>query len=201
LSVIIVFMVPADQMPLAYVRYFFSLVFVLYIPGYGLIKALFPVRVPIETHSVMLDTIERAIISLALSLAISPIIGLVLYYTPWGLGFVQITLGIFLISIVLLTWAFFRDHAVRKSQFLRRIIYIENYKISKESLIFLREKNSYEKRSIIMSMPLAEISSATTTENELTLTWNGETYVFFITKNSEIFTELIEKLRSISNNA
>ena len=51
LASIMVFFVPEDSFPLVYVRYLFGAVFVLFLPGYSLIKAWF--------SSKELDNIER----------------------------------------------------------------------------------------------------------------------------------------------
>ncbi len=63
---------------LLYIRYVLGGVFVLYLPGYTLISALYP-------RSGELDGLERAALSIGLSLAVLPLIGLVLNYTPWGI--------------------------------------------------------------------------------------------------------------------
>ena len=52
--------------------------FVLFFPGYTMVAALFPRR---EN----LDGLERLGLSLGLSIAILPLMGLVLNYTPWGI--------------------------------------------------------------------------------------------------------------------
>jgi len=52
--------------------------FVLFFPGYMLIAAVFPRK---DT----LDGIERLALSFGLSIAIVPLIGLILNYTPWGI--------------------------------------------------------------------------------------------------------------------
>jgi len=60
------------------VRSVLGLVMILFVPGYTLIAALFPGRKEI-------DGIERAALSFGLSIAVSPLIGLGLNYTPWGI--------------------------------------------------------------------------------------------------------------------
>jgi len=72
------------------VRIILGLPFLLFIPGYLLSFALFPLR---KTNT-GIDTIERMALSFALSLAIVPIIGLGLNYTPWGLQLVPILLSL-----------------------------------------------------------------------------------------------------------
>jgi len=52
--------------------------FVLFFPGYTMVAALFPDRDD-------LDGLERLGLSLGLSIAILPLMGLVLNYTPWGI--------------------------------------------------------------------------------------------------------------------
>lgn len=52
---------------------------VLLLPGYTLTAALFPRRAS-------LSNVERVILSFGASLAIVPLIGLLLNYTPWGIG-------------------------------------------------------------------------------------------------------------------
>jgi uncharacterized membrane protein len=64
-----------------------GLPFVLFLPGYALIAALYPRRDD-------LDGVERLALSLGLSLAVVPLIGLVLNYTPWGIRLVPILVGL-----------------------------------------------------------------------------------------------------------
>ena len=59
-------------------RVVLGLPFVLFFPGYVLIAALY-------TRRSDLDGVERVALSLGLSLAVVPLIGLVLNYTPWGI--------------------------------------------------------------------------------------------------------------------
>lgn len=65
-------------LPESPVRVVLGLPFVLFFPGYTLIAALYPRKTD-------LDGIERLALSLGLSLAVVPLIGLVLNYTPWGI--------------------------------------------------------------------------------------------------------------------
>jgi uncharacterized membrane protein len=75
-------------------RIIIGLPFILFIPGYILIFALFPVKKTI-------DTIERLALSLGLSIAIVPLIGLGLNYTPFGIRLQPILFSIFLFIILL----------------------------------------------------------------------------------------------------
>ena len=79
-------------------RVVFALPVVLFIPGYGLIAALFP-------HKSDLDGIERTALSFGLSIAVVPLIGLGLNYTPWGIRLdpIVISLVIFTVSMIVIT--------------------------------------------------------------------------------------------------
>ena len=76
-TVLVIYTVPTD-LPLVAVRWVFGAVFVLFIPGYVTVEALFP-------KGRELDGIERFALSVGLSLALVPLIGLLLNYTPWGI--------------------------------------------------------------------------------------------------------------------
>jgi len=76
-TVLAVYTLP-EALPLVAVRWVLGGVFVLFIPGYVTIEALFP-------KGRELDGIERLALSLGLSLALVPLIGLVMNYTPWGI--------------------------------------------------------------------------------------------------------------------
>ena len=60
--------------PLVYLRYVFGGVLVLYVPGAVLLEALYP--------SSELEPLERFALSIGLSLAVVPLLGLVLNFTP-----------------------------------------------------------------------------------------------------------------------
>ena len=76
------------------VRIILGLPLVLFLPGYSLIAALFPRKDD-------LDGIERIALSFGLSIAITPLLGLALNYTPFGIRLspVLIVLSVFTISL------------------------------------------------------------------------------------------------------
>jgi uncharacterized membrane protein len=94
LLVIIINFVPSSV-----VRIIIGLPFVLFFPGYALILALFP-------RKEGLSGIERVALSFGLSIAVVPLIGLILNYTPWGIRLepilYSITFFIFVMSIITL---------------------------------------------------------------------------------------------------
>jgi uncharacterized membrane protein len=98
---------------MVYVRHVLGTIFVLWLPGYTFIKALFPTKVPIQTSSEDLDKIERIALSIGLSLALVPIVGLLLNYTPWGIRLTPIVLSLFALTIIFATAAIIREHQTK----------------------------------------------------------------------------------------
>lgn len=64
--------------PIVIFRWAVGSVFVLFLPGYVTVQALFP-------QGKDMDKVERFALAVGLSLAIAPLIGLLLNYTPWGI--------------------------------------------------------------------------------------------------------------------
>jgi len=108
-TAITVFTVPEDAYPIVYIRYILGSIFVLWLPGFTLIKALFPSKKE-------MDTIERVALSIGLSLAIVPIVGLLLNYTPWGIRLTPITLSLLALTITFATTALIREHQTKKME-------------------------------------------------------------------------------------
>jgi len=77
-----------------FIRIIFGIPVVLFIPGYVLIAALFPGKND-------LDPIERTALSFGLSIAIVPLIGLVLNFTPWGIRLVPIIIALTIFILVM----------------------------------------------------------------------------------------------------
>jgi hypothetical protein len=109
-TAIAVFAIPEDFYPIVYVRYVLGTIFVLWLPGFAFIKALFPTEVPIKLSTENLDTIERIALSLGMSLALVPIVGLLLNYTPWGIRLTPIVLSLLILTVVFSTAAIIREH-------------------------------------------------------------------------------------------
>jgi hypothetical protein len=111
-TVATVFTIQEDFYPWVYIRYVLGTIFVLWLPGYSFIKALFPTQVPIKLSTETLDTIERIALSLGMSLALVPIVGLLLNYTPWGIRLTPIILSLLALTIVFSTAAIIREHQI-----------------------------------------------------------------------------------------
>jgi len=104
-TTILVFTVPENAYPIVYARYILGSIFVLWLPGYTLIKALFPTK--------ELDNIERTALSIGMSLALVPITGLLLNYTPWGIRLTPVTLSLLALTITLATAALIREQQTK----------------------------------------------------------------------------------------
>jgi len=97
--------------PLIYLRYVFGSLYVLYVPGAVLLEALYP-------RGEELEPLERLALSIGLSLAITPLVGLVLNYTPWGIRLVPIITSLATLSLSLALIALYRKYVYFKLKFL-----------------------------------------------------------------------------------
>lgn len=82
-------------------RILFGLPFALFVPGYAFVSALFPEQgsAPTEDEDTAnedhgIDGIERIALAFGMSIAIVPLIGLVLNFTPWGIRLTPIVLSV-----------------------------------------------------------------------------------------------------------
>ena len=99
-TAISVFTIAEDAYPAAYIRYILGSVFILFLPGYAFTRALFPKRTPFQTSSKSLDSTIRIALSIGLSLALVPVITLLLDYTPLGVRLTPILLSVLAVTLV-----------------------------------------------------------------------------------------------------
>jgi hypothetical protein len=93
LMVFSIYLLPQTY-PYVYLRYVVGGVFVLFIPGYVLIETLYP-------KAEELDRLERFALDIGLSLAVVPLVGLILNYTPWGIRLEPILLSLSILVLIL----------------------------------------------------------------------------------------------------
>jgi len=86
-----------------YLRYVFGSALIIFLPGYSLIEALYPKG--------ELDDLIRFALSIGLSIAIVPLTGLVLNYTPFGIRLLPVAFSIASITVALLIVALTRKYA------------------------------------------------------------------------------------------
>jgi uncharacterized membrane protein len=75
--------------------------FLLFVPGYSLTAALFP-------RKTQLDVLGRLTFSIGLSVALLPLIGLLLNATPWGIKLYPILVGVSIFTLIASTTAWYR---------------------------------------------------------------------------------------------
>ena len=92
------------------IRTMLGLPMVLFLPGYALIAALFPGKDD-------LDSIERIALSFGLSIAVVPLIGLALNYTPWGIRLVPVLISISAFTLAMSVIALQRRESLGNSAF------------------------------------------------------------------------------------
>ncbi len=78
-----------------------GLLFVLFFPGYTLLSALFP-------RKGSLGGIERIALSFGLSIAVVPLIGLIINYTPWGINLYSVIISVTLFIEIASAVAWYR---------------------------------------------------------------------------------------------
>ena len=98
LATLVFTLTPLNYLP---VRIPLGLVMVLFVPGYTLIAALFPKIGDLEG-------IERIALSFGLSIAVVPLMGLGLNYTPWGIRLVPVVISVVTFTIAMAAAAYWR---------------------------------------------------------------------------------------------
>ena len=116
ITAILIFAISDSVYPWIYARNFFGLVFVLFLPGYAFVKALFPIRISSETSTDGLESVKRIALSIAMSIALVSILGLILYYSPPSLNLDSVVLSLFALTFVFATVAVFREYNQRKTK-------------------------------------------------------------------------------------
>jgi len=91
--------------PISILRILIGVPFVLFFPGYALVCALFPKKGD-------LDEVERLALSIGLSIAVVPLLGLVLNYTPFGIRLYPILISLFSFTFLMSFVAMRRRNAL-----------------------------------------------------------------------------------------
>jgi hypothetical protein len=109
ITVLVVYTLPS-QSPLVALRWILGSVFVLVIPGYVTVEALFP-------KGRELDGVERFALSVGLSLVLVMMDGLLLNYTPWGIRLTPIVVSLVILTFGLAFVALRRQFAMSLGRF------------------------------------------------------------------------------------
>ncbi len=114
---IAVFAISENSYPLAYLRSALGIIFILFLPGFSFMKTLFPLKAPISNSGGTIDNLNRAALSIGMSLVLIPLVGLILHYTPYGIRLAPITLSLLVLTVTLSTAAVLREYqAITKQQ-------------------------------------------------------------------------------------
>ncbi|OPY26715.1 MAG: hypothetical protein A4E28_02341 [Methanocella sp. PtaU1.Bin125] len=141
---------------------------VLFVPGYALIAALFPGRTDI-------DAIERTALSFGLSIAVTPLIGLALNFTPWGIRLDPIVVCLTAFTIICAAAANYRRHRLKPEE--RFSIDFRKACADARSELFPKEEGRWD-RLLTVVLLLSIIASVAVL-----------TYVVAVPKQGEKFTE------------
>ena len=153
---------------LAVVRIPLGLVMVLFVPGYSLIAALFPRKND-------LDGIERVALSFGLSIAVVPLIGLGLNYTPWGIRLTPVVVSLALFTLAMAAAAHWRRLSLPSEDRLA-IHFRKNMSLLKQEIL-TEEKSRLDKALTIILVITIMLSIA------------ALVYVIVTPKQGEKFTE------------
>ncbi len=91
------------------IRILLGIVFVIFIPGYSMTAALFPSK-----HQ--LSGVDRITFSFGLSIAVLPILGLLIEYSPWKLNFLPLFLSLVTLTAVSCIVAYSRRKKLPKDE-------------------------------------------------------------------------------------
>ena len=83
-------------------RIILGILLVIFFPGYTLLSSIFPKQND-------LSGVERVALSFGLSLAIVPLTGLVLNYTPWGIELYPVILSIIIFILITVSIGYYRQ--------------------------------------------------------------------------------------------
>lgn len=108
-ALVSMFLLPSPYLPgwASILRWVLASIFVLYLPGFSVTEALFPKRS-------QLSSVERLALGIGLSMAIAPITGFVLDYSPWGIQIGPVTASLGGISLGLGLVAAYRKYLSAK---------------------------------------------------------------------------------------
>jgi len=157
---------PLNETP---IRIILGLPLVLFLPGYALIAAVFPRKDD-------LDAIERIALSFGLSIAITPLLGLALNYTPFGIRLspILIVLSVFTISLAL--GAYVRRSRIPEED--RFVVDFDEFKDFLLAQVFFSKKKKCIDRILTVVLIISIILAISMT-----------VYVIITPKEGEKFTE------------
>lgn len=165
IAVLTIYIPYLNESPL---RIVFALPVVLFIPGYALIAALFPGNEEI-------DTLERVALSFGLSIAVVPLIGLALNYTPWGIRLDPIVISLAIFTVLMILVAHYRRALLTTEE--RFALPVGEWYHEAKTELFAEDQSSLD-RALSYILIIAVVAAVVTT-----------VYVIVVPKEGEHFTE------------
>ena len=107
-TAISVYTITDKMYPYICLRYILGSIFVIFLPGFTLIKTIFPTR--------EIDNIERTTLSIGMSLVLVPLVCFLLNYTPWGIRLTPITLSLLALTIILSITGLIREYQAKNPE-------------------------------------------------------------------------------------
>ena len=109
-------LISENAYPLVYVRYILGAVSILWLPGHSFTRALLPSGTVSKTKGENSEFMERAALSIGMSLTLVAIVGLLLNYTSWGIRLTPIVASLVSLTIIFATAAIIRERKIRIQQ-------------------------------------------------------------------------------------
>ena len=100
-TMLAIFIINENAFPVVYIRWLLGLIYVVFLPGYSLVRSL-----QVQKR---LNNLEFFCLSIGTSLALTSIFGLLLDQTPWGINLITVTFGLLVITVTFSTVAAIRD--------------------------------------------------------------------------------------------
>lgn len=101
---VLIYAIPSG-FPWVIPRWVLGSLFVIFLPGYALVEVLF---VNPLSGKKELDEIQRLALSIGMSLALVPLVGLLLNYTPWGIRLEPIVISLSALTLICIVIATYR---------------------------------------------------------------------------------------------
>jgi hypothetical protein len=95
--------IPENDYPRVLMRYLLGSVFIMFLPGYSVLRSIFPERMTVSGKGREVEVAERIVLAIVMSMALVPVVGLLLNYTPFGLSTNSITMSLLTLTLTFAT--------------------------------------------------------------------------------------------------
>lgn len=95
--------IPENDYPRVLMRYLLGSVFIMFLPGYSVLRSIFPEHMTVSGKGREVEVAERIVLAIVMSMALVPVVGLLLNYTPFGLSTNSITMSLLTLTLTFAT--------------------------------------------------------------------------------------------------